>query len=61
LWLHFGYMGRPVKKDTERRDKPLRIRLAAAERKAIDKAANAKGLETSTWARMVLLSAAAEK
>jgi predicted DNA binding CopG/RHH family protein len=50
-------MGRPAKKDAERRDKPLRIRLASQERKAIDKAATAKGLDTSTWARMVLLEA----
>ena len=59
-------MGRPPLDDGERRDSELRIRLTAEEREAIDGAA-AKALAgsssnrglSSTWARGVLLKAAA--
>lgn len=37
------------------RGKPLRIRLADAERARLDAAAKASGLESSTWARQLLL------
>jgi len=36
----------------------LRIRLTEDERKAIDKAATVKSLETSTWARFELMALA---
>jgi hypothetical protein len=48
--------GRPVKRDADRRANTLRIRLTDAERKALDKAAKAKALDTSAWARMELLA-----
>lgn len=50
--------GRPKKAKAERRSKPLRILLNDAERDALDEYAKAKGMETSTWARAVLLDAA---
>jgi hypothetical protein len=50
--------GRPAKKKTELRDKPLRIRLTQLERKTIDAAAAAMSLDTSAWARMILLKSA---
>ncbi|MDB5320029.1 MAG: hypothetical protein JWN40_1660 [Phycisphaerales bacterium] len=48
--------GRPTKIDNERRDNVLRIRLTAGERREVDKAAKAKSLDTSAWARMILLA-----
>jgi uncharacterized protein (DUF1778 family) len=48
-------MGRKKLPDDIRREKPLRIRLSADEREAVDKAADGK---TSSWARTVLLRAA---
>lgn len=54
-------MGRPKVPDSERREKPLRIRLTADERKSLDKAAKVNGQPTSTWAREVLLEAATHK
>jgi uncharacterized protein (DUF1778 family) len=48
--------GRPKKEES--REKPLRIRLTAAEREILDAAANHRGLDTSTWARMILLDTA---
>lgn len=57
-----GYLecmaGRPPKEQSDRRDKPLRIRLTPDERARIDRAAESIGLQTSGWARMVLLKAA---
>jgi len=47
--------GRPQKSPGERRTAELRIRLTAAERQALDRAA---GGGTSTWARAILLLAA---
>jgi uncharacterized protein (DUF1778 family) len=50
--------GRPKKPDDEARDNVLRIRLTTEERKTLDEAAKARGLESSTWARMELLTLA---
>jgi hypothetical protein len=49
-------MGRPKLPDSDRRGAELRIRLTRAERKRLDVAARAKGMETSTWARELLLA-----
>lgn len=48
-------MKRPRKPRGESRTNILRIRLTAAERKELDALAAAQTLDTSTWARMVLL------
>ena len=40
----------------EKRDAELRIRLTPAERAALDEYARARGQETSTWARALLLA-----
>lgn len=48
-------MGRPPKPKSDRRAKPLRILLNEAERRAIDKYADDKNLDSSTWARATLL------
>lgn len=48
-------MGRKRLSDTERREKPLRIRLTPEERESVD---HASGGNTSAWARDVLLKAA---
>jgi hypothetical protein len=50
--------GRPKKPKRELRSKPLRILLNPNERESIDAAARGQSMETSTWARAVLLSAA---
>jgi hypothetical protein len=50
--------GRPPKPDEDRRSAELRIRLTDDEREKLDEAA---GGQTSTWARDVLLKAAARK
>jgi uncharacterized protein (DUF1778 family) len=50
--------GRPKKDGAERRNGVLQIRLTDSERRTFDKAAKAKGLDLSAWARMVLLEAA---
>jgi hypothetical protein len=50
--------GRKKKPANERRGDTLRIRLTDEERTALNGAANVKGLETSTWARMELLALA---
>lgn len=62
LQLFCGY-GRPMSENSEEpikdtRSNILRIRLKKAERKQIDVAAERDGLESSTWARMLLLKAA---
>jgi len=55
-------MGRKPLPDEERRDKPLRIRLADAERAQIDLAAELDGYGGSSgWARDVLFEAAEKK
>lgn len=53
--------GRPPKTDSERRDKPLRIRLSQDERARIERAAQAMGVGASTWARIKLLELAAHE
>jgi len=50
--------GRPKKPKRELRSKPLRIPLNPEERKAIDEAAKQSAMESSTWARGILLDAA---
>jgi uncharacterized protein (DUF1778 family) len=52
------FMARPPKAPSEAKTDTLRIRLTEAERKAIDKAAASKSLETSTWARSELMALA---
>jgi hypothetical protein len=47
--------GRPAKPVEQVRSNTLRIRLTEAERQAIDGAAEGESLETSSWARAVLL------
>lgn len=49
-------MARPTKPPGEVRENVLRIRLTEVERKAIDETAQARGLDSSTWARMELLA-----
>jgi uncharacterized protein (DUF1778 family) len=51
-------MARPKKPEGEVRENVLRIRLTPEERAALDEAARAKHLETSTWARSELLALA---
>ena len=50
--------GRPKKAESEARGNVLRIRLTVAERQALNGAARAKGLETSSWARAELIALA---
>ncbi len=50
--------GRPTKPAEDRRTNTLRIRLTEAERAILDRYAAQKTLETSTWARMMLLELA---
>ena len=45
----------------EARGNVLRIRLSEAERKALDAAAEARTLDTSTWARAELMQLAKRK
>jgi len=47
--------GRPKKSKDEKRSNVLRILLKEEERAALDKEAQSKTLDTSSWARMVLL------
>jgi hypothetical protein len=62
FWYSCGYndnmAGRPKKPDDEARGNVLRIRLTTEERKNLDEAAKSRGLESSTWARMELLTLA---
>jgi uncharacterized protein (DUF1778 family) len=50
--------GRPKKPDGETRENVLRIRLTDEERALLDKAAEGKTLDTSTWARSELIALA---
>ncbi len=52
------YMARPKKPPGEGRENVLRIRLTDDERRALDDAAKARSLETSTWARSELIALA---
>ena len=51
-------MPRPKKQDEERREYTFQIRLRADEHKAINDVAKLSTLESSTWARMILLQQA---
>lgn len=53
--------GRPPKAKRDRRDNTLRIRLTDQERRALDKCAAVQSLDTSTWARSVLVGLTVEK
>jgi hypothetical protein len=50
--------GRPKKAKGDQRTDTLRIRLTDSERAELDAAAKGRGLETSTWSRMLLLESA---
>jgi hypothetical protein len=50
--------GRPKKPKDGQRTDTLRIRLTDNERADLDREANRRGLETSTWARMILIETA---
>lgn len=54
-------MGRPAKADAERKTSVLRIRLTADARRLLDVAATSSGLDTSAWARNILLRNAKRK
>jgi hypothetical protein len=47
--------GRPKKSKGDRRENVLRILLTNSERSELDEFADRKGMDVSTWARMVLL------
>jgi len=51
-------VGRPKKSKKDRRGNVLRIRLTATERHIIDVAAQKNHLDTSTWARSIILKEA---
>jgi uncharacterized protein (DUF1778 family) len=53
-----GMKGRPKKEKGTQRENTLRIRLTDDERKKLDDAAGAETLDTSTWARMILIRVA---
>jgi len=50
--------GRPKKPEGDARTNVLRIRLTEEERRVLDEAAQARTLDTSTWARAELLALA---
>ena len=50
--------GRPKKTKNDRRERQLHVLLTEAEHLIIERAAKAKTLGASTWARSVLLNAA---
>jgi hypothetical protein len=54
-------VGRPKKTPGEARDNILRIRLTDAERAELDAAAESKALDTSAWARSLLLELARKR
>lgn len=54
-------MGRSKKPESEKRKNVLRIRLTNNERRKLDVTAEARGKETSTWARDELLSLAGKR
>jgi len=51
-------MPRPKKPVREAKTNTLRIRLTEDERKALDRAADSRSLDTSTWARSELMALA---
>jgi hypothetical protein len=54
----FSMAGRPKKTEGETRENVLRIRLTEEERAVIDRVAHDKALDTSSWARSVLVALA---
>jgi len=54
-------MVRPLKADSERKSMVLRVRMTQEDRKLLDTAADSDGLDTSAWARNVLLRSAKRK
>jgi uncharacterized protein (DUF1778 family) len=54
-------IGRPRKPEGEVKNNVLRIRLTPDERAQLDRAAQSRGGETSTWAREILLREARKK
>jgi len=54
-----GIMGRKAISGVPKTETPLRIRLTAEERALLDAASEGEGKPTSTWARDVVLAAAA--
>jgi len=56
-----GMKGRPKKPKGTQRTNMLRIRLNDDERAKLDAAASISALDTSTWARMILLDVATKK
>lgn len=54
-------MARPTKADAERKSNMLRIRLTEEDRQILESAAELSGLDTSTWARSILLRSAKRK
>jgi hypothetical protein len=56
----YAMMGRPKKPEGEVKNNVLRIRLTPAERAQLDRAAEAQGEDTSTWARALLMRAASK-
>lgn len=50
--------GRPKKGKADRRENVLRVRLTPQERETLDAAAAVRAIDTSTWARMILLESA---
>lgn len=54
-------LGRPKKPKAKQKTNILRIRLTEADRKLLDDAAAEDRLDTSTWARTILMSVATKK
>lgn len=50
--------GRPKKAKSAQRVNVLRVRLTASERRIVDKTAKEAHLQTSSWARSIILSEA---
>jgi len=58
LWLQSPYGWKTEKARRGRPNHVLRIRLTEEERRVLDEAAQARTLDTSTWARAELLALA---
>lgn len=56
-----GMLGRPKKPKAKQKTNVLRIRLTESDRKLLDVAAAQDHLDTSTWARTILLGMATKK
>ena len=53
--------GRPKKAETERKTNILRICLTPSERQIVESAAQSERMDTSTWARAVILREAEKR